>query len=108
MTNNIPYMICSLKIDKRLYFVPDITSAMNFYIHGKNPAHNFIFGVNVNLCFVNRMAWSYHTTENLAGKYISSGKFNWKTSYIGFHIGYQFMYGKKKNLTSNAEKYTRK
>ena len=104
MTNNIPYMICSLKIDKRLYFVPDITSAMNFYIHGKNPAHNFIFGVNVNLCFVNRMAWSYHTTENLAGKYISSGKFNWKTSYIGFHIGYQFMYGKKKNLTSNAEK----
>ena len=42
------------------------------------------------------MAWTYHTTENLAGKYTSSGKFNWKTSYIGIHIGYQFMYGKKK------------
>jgi len=95
-TNNIAYMQCSLKIDKRLYFVPDFTTALNFYVHGKNPSHNFVFGLNANLCFVNRMAWTYHTTENLAGKYTSSGKFNWKTSYIGIHIGYQFMYGKKK------------
>ena len=95
-TNNIAYMQCSLKIDKRLYFVPDFTTALNFYLHGKNPSHNLVFGLNANLCFVNRMAWTYHTTENLAGKYTSSGKFNWKTSYIGIHIGYQFMYGKKK------------
>jgi len=100
ITNIIPYMVCSLKIDKRLYSVPDITSAINFYVHGKNPAHNFIFGVNANLCFVNRMAWTYHTTGNLAVKYTPSGRFNWKTSYIGFHIGYQFMYGKKKKFDS--------
>ncbi len=97
-TYNIAYMLCSLKIDKGLYFVPDLSTALNFYVHGKNPSHNFIFGINANLCFVNRMAWTYHTTENLAGKYTSSGKFNWKTSYIGFHLGYQFMYGKKKKL----------
>jgi hypothetical protein len=95
-TNYIRYLSCYLKIDEGLYFVPDLSTALNFYVHGKNPSHNFVFGLNANLCFVNRMAWTYHTTENLAGKYTSSGKFNWKTSYIGIHIGYQFMYGKKK------------
>lgn len=60
--------------------------------------YNLIFGMNANVCFVNRIAWMYQTTENLFGKYTSSGKFNWETSYIGFHIGGQFMYRKKKKL----------
>ena len=93
---SIKYMEYKLVFNQFLYFVPDFTTALNFYVHGKNPSHNFVFGLNANLCFVNRMAWTYHTTENLAGKYTSSGKFNWKTSYIGIHVGYQFMYGKKK------------
>lgn len=92
----IPYMACTLDIDKKLYFVPDLTAGINFYIHGKNPSHNFVVGISANICFVNRLAWHYQTTANISDKYVSSGRFNWKSSTIGFHVGYLFMYGKKK------------
>jgi len=82
-------------VSQKNYAVPDITLAVNFMVHGKNPSHNFIFGINANICMVNRIAFEYHTTDVIPQHLQSSGKYGWKSSYIGFHIGYQFMKGKK-------------
>jgi hypothetical protein len=79
------------------YAIPDITLAVNFMVHGKKPHHNFIFGVNANIGLVDRVSWEYHTTEVIPSHLQSSGKYGWKSSYIGFHVGYQFM-------TANKEK----
>lgn len=81
-------------ISQKNYAVPDITLAVNFMVHGKKPHHNFIFGINANIGFVNRMSWEYHTTEVIPSHLQSSGKYGLKSSYIGFHIGYQFMTAK--------------
>ena len=78
-------------LSHKSYFVPDITFAVNFMVHGKKPHHNFIFGINANIGFADRMSFNYHTTEVIPSHLQSSGKYGWKSSYIGFHLGYQFM-----------------
>ena len=78
-------------VSQKYYAVPDITLALNFMVHGKKPHHNFIFGINANIGFVDRWSWAYHTTEAIPSHLQSSGRYGWKSSYIGFHVGYQFM-----------------
>ncbi|MDR2510994.1 MAG: hypothetical protein LBC89_00700 [Bacteroidales bacterium] len=73
------------------YAVPDVTLALHFIVHGKKPHHNFIFGINANIGWHDRVSFNYHTTDVLPAHLKSSGKYGWKSSYIGFHIGYQFM-----------------
>jgi len=76
------------------YAIPDITLAVNFMVHGKNPQHNFIFGINTNIGMMDRLSFNYHTTDVIPAHLQSSGKYGLKSSYIGFHVGYQFMTGK--------------
>lgn len=83
-------------VKQKYYAIPDITFALNFIVHGKKPHHNFIFGINANIGFVDRMSWKYHTTEAIPSDLQSSGRYGWKSSYIGFHVGYQFMTANKK------------
>lgn len=86
-------------VPQNYYAVPDITLAVNFMVRGKKPHHNFIFGINANIGFVDRWSWEYHTTEVIPKPLQSSGKYGWKSSYLGFHVGYQFMTAcKKKKL----------
>ncbi|MDR1793233.1 MAG: hypothetical protein LBR36_07340 [Bacteroidales bacterium] len=80
------------------YFVPDLTFAVNFILHAKNPNHNFIFGINGNICFVNRVQFEYQTTNELPPYAQTSGKYGWRTSSIALHLGYQFMKGKVKEV----------
>jgi hypothetical protein len=81
------------------YIVPDITLAVNFLVHGKKPHHNFIFGINANIGLIDRLSFKYQTTEVFPSHLQSSGKYSLKSSYIGFHVGYQFMTANvKKNL----------
>lgn len=91
----INYIKFNSKIEQKYYYVPDLTLAVNFIFHGKNPTNNFIFGVNANVCFVKRITWSYQATDCMGAEYASSGKFNWNSTAIGLHFGYQFMHGKK-------------
>jgi hypothetical protein len=83
---------------QKCYAVPDVTFALNFMVHGKNPQHNFVFGVHGQLCFVDRLHFEYKTTDVLPQELQSSGKYGWRTTAIGFHIGYQFMKGKEKMI----------
>ena len=85
-------------ISVKHYAVPDITLALNFIVHGKNPAHNFIFGINANIGWQDRLNFSYQTTNALPAHLQSSGKYGWKSSYVGFHVGYQFMKGRKREI----------
>jgi len=82
-------------VPQKNYAIPDITIAVNFMVHGKKPYHNFIFGINANIGLVNRISWEYHTTEVIPSELQSSGKYGLKSSYVGFHIGYQFMMANK-------------
>jgi hypothetical protein len=82
-------------ITQKSYSVPDITLAVNLLIHGKKPQNNFIFGINANIGFMNRISFDYYTTNVLPEHLQSSGSYGLKSSYIGFHFGYQYMTGKK-------------
>ena len=93
---NVLWLIDQPSISVKHYAVPDITLALNFIVHGKNPAHNFIFGINANIGWQDRLSFSYQTTNALPAHLQSSGKYGWKSSYVGFHVGYQFMKGKKR------------
>jgi len=84
------------KVTVKSYVVPDITLAVNFMVHGKKPHHNFIFGVNANIGFVDRMTWEYQTTDALPSHLQSSGKYGLRSTYVGFHLGYQFMTASKR------------
>ena len=93
---DVIWMKDKFSISQKNYAVPDITMAVNFMVHGKKPHHNFIFGINANIGLVDRFSSEYHTTDVIPPHLQSSGKYGWKSSYIGFHIGYQWMTGKKK------------
>ena len=95
-TTNIVWLHDKPSISIKHYAVPDITMAVNFMVHGKRPHHNFIFGINANIGLMDRLSWTYHTTEVIPSDLQSSGKHGMKSSYVGFHIGYQFMTAKKK------------
>jgi len=94
-TTNIVWLHDKPSISVKHYAVPDITLAVNFMVHGKKPHHNFFFGINANIGLMDRVSWAYHTTEVIPSDLQSSGRYGMKSSYIGFHVGYQFMAGKK-------------
>jgi hypothetical protein len=83
------------------YAVPDLNLALNFIVHGKKPHNNFIFGINANICFVDRVGFHYSTTDELPKHLQSSGKYGWRTTSIAFYVGYQFMKG---NIIERQEK----
>jgi len=82
-------------LPQKYYAVPDITMAINFMVRGKKSQNNFIFGINANIGLVDRLSFRYYTTEAIPSDLKSSGRYGWKSTFIGFHIGYQFMTGKK-------------
>jgi hypothetical protein len=90
---NIIWLNDYLTFSQKYYAVPDLTLAVNFMVHGKKPHNNFVFGVNANLCFVDRVGFRYETTNELPEHLKSSGKYGWRTTSIAFHFGYQFMKG---------------
>jgi hypothetical protein len=75
------------------YAIPDLAFSFNVLVHGKNPANNFVFGINGNVSFMDRFHFKYQTTDVLPEYLQSSGEFGWRMSSIGFHIGYQWMGG---------------
>ncbi|MDR1345602.1 MAG: hypothetical protein LBK03_02730 [Bacteroidales bacterium] len=95
-TEKLVYMNCMPSISAASYAVPDLAFSFNVLVHGKNPAHNFVFGINGNISFMDRFHFKYQTTDVLPARLQSSGEFGWRMSSIGFHIGYQWMSGKKK------------
>ncbi|MDR3046913.1 MAG: hypothetical protein LBU51_04760 [Bacteroidales bacterium] len=94
--DEIIYMRCKPVISASSYFIPDLTFALNFIVHGKNLHNNFGFGINVNIGFVDRIHFVYQSTDVLPAYAQSSGEFGWRMSAVGFHIGYLFMKEKKK------------
>ena len=95
-TDKLVYMNCTPTISAASYAVPDFAFSFHVLVHSKNPAHNFVFGVNGNISFMDRIHFKYQTTDVLPTHLQSSGEFGWRMSSIGFHIGYQWMTGKKK------------
>ena len=89
------YMNCMPAISAASYAVPDLALSFHVLVRGKNPIHNFIFGINANISFLDRFHFQYQTTNVLPERLQSSGEFGWCMSSIGFHIGYQWMRGKK-------------
>lgn len=78
-----------------LNWVPNLSGALNFLVHGKNPCHNFVFGLDFNVDFSKQMVINYATDINMPEKYRSAGQFVFNMTTIGLHIGYQFMTGRK-------------
>jgi len=95
-TEKLVYMNCMPSISAASYAIPDLALSFNVFVHGKNPAHNFVFGINGNISFMDRFHFKYQTTDVLPAHLQSSGEFGWRMSSFGFHIGYQWMTGKKK------------
>ena len=95
-TDKLVYMNCKPTISAASYAVPDLALSFNVLVHGKNPANNFVFGLNANISFLDRFHFEYQTTNVLPEHLQSSGEFGWRMSSIGFHIGYQWISGKKK------------
>ena len=97
-TDNLVYMNSLPVISAKSYAVPDLALSFSVLVHGKNPANNFVFGLNANISSLDRFSFKYQTTNVLPEHLQSSGEFGWRMSSIGFHIGYQWMAGKKKNI----------
>jgi len=95
-TEDLVYMNSLPVISAKSYIVPDLAVSFSVLVHGKNPANNFVFGLNANISFLDRFSFKYQTTDVLPEYLQSSGEFGWRMSSIGFHIGYQWMSGKKK------------
>ncbi|NLJ82904.1 MAG: hypothetical protein GX330_07245 [Bacteroidales bacterium] len=93
-TDKLVYMNLTPSVSN--YAIPDFAFSFNVLVHSKNPAHNFVFGINGNISFVDRIHFNYQTTDILPTYLQSSGEFGWRTSSIGLHIGYQWMSGTKK------------
>ena len=91
------YMRYTPKFNKKSFYIPDLSFAVNFIVHGKNPNHNFIFGINSTFSLVDRMTIDYGPLppSSFPERYASSGTYHYKMGSIGLHIGYQFMTGKK-------------
>ena len=94
-TEKLVYMNCLPVISAASFAIPDLAFSFNVLVHGKNPANNFVFGINGNISFIDRFHFKYQTTDVLPAHLQSSGEFGWRMSSIGFHIGYQWMTGKK-------------
>jgi len=97
-TDRLVYMNCLPVISAKSYVVPDLAFSFSVLVHGKNPANNFVFGINGNISFLDRFHFKYQTTDVLPARLQSSGEFGWRMSSIGFHIGYQWLTGKKKTV----------
>jgi hypothetical protein len=80
------------------YWIPNLSGSVNFLVHGKNPSHNFVFGLNFNVDFTKRMSFVYSTIQSFPAKYQSSGRMSLNMTTIGLNIGYQFMAGKKQAI----------
>jgi len=61
---------------------------------GKNKAHNFVFGLNAQICFGDRLKINYKTTDVIPNESQSSGWANFRTTSVGLHLGYLFLKGK--------------
>lgn len=94
-TEKLVYMNCMPVLSAASYTIPNLVLSFNVLVHGKNPANNFVFGIDGNISFVDRFHFKYQTTNVLPAHLQSSGEFGWRMSSIGFHIGYQWMKGKK-------------
>ncbi len=95
-TEKLVYMNCKPSISAASYAVPDLALSFNVLVHGKNPAHNFVFGISANISFLDRIHFKYQTTDVLPAHLQSSGEFGLRMTSIGLHIGYQWIKGKKK------------
>jgi hypothetical protein len=58
---------------------------------------NFIFGINAQICFVDRIKVSYQTTDVIPAESQSSGWVNFRSTSVGLHLGYLFLKGKTIN-----------
>ena len=87
---DIYYLEFEPEIQGRSYFIPQLTCAINFLVHGKRPHSNFIFGFNATIDFSKRMIVRYHSVPDFPSQYDSFGSISWDMSNIGLHIGYQF------------------
>lgn len=91
-STKIPYMNFHSQIKN--YFIPDVDFAFNVLIHGKNPSHNFVFGLNANVSLANRILMKYSTTDVLSQHLQSVGNIHFRTTSVGVHIGYQYFFMK--------------
>lgn len=92
---DIPFAVLKPKVINQNYWIPNLSGAVNFLVHGKNPCHNFVFGLNFNVDFTKRMTIDYQTVPTFPDKYKSFGQIVFSMTTIGLHVGYQFMTGKK-------------
>lgn len=91
----VPFAYEWARFNEKSYWIPNLSGAVNFLVHGKNPSHNFVFGLNFNVDFTKRVTIDYQTVPTFPDKYKSSGQFVFNMTTIGLHVGYQFMTGKK-------------
>lgn len=91
----IPFAYYSTICHTKNNWVPNLSGALNFLVHGKNPCHNFVFGLNFNVDFTKRVTIDYQTVPTFPDKYKSSGQFVFNMTTVGLHVGYQFIMGKK-------------
>ncbi len=76
-------------------YLPNICGGISFMVHGKNPCHNFVFGLNFNVDYTTRISYNYTTLPNFPQKYYSFGLINFNMTTVGLHVGYKFMTGKQ-------------
>lgn len=94
----IPFTHFAVNYHTKNYWIPNLSGAVNFLVHGKNPCHNFVFGLNFNVDFSKRMTIDYQTVPSFPDKYKSSGQMIFNMTTVGLHVGYQFMTGRKQAI----------
>ena len=97
-STGIQYGLSKLYCHQEGYWIPNLSGSVNFLVHGKNPSHNFVFGLSFNVDFTKRMSFVYGTIQSFPAKYQSSGRMSLNMTTIGLNIGYQFMAGKKQAI----------
>ncbi len=91
----IPFAREHLQCDSEVGWFPNICGGISFMVHGKNPCHNFVFGLNFNVDYTTRFSYDYMTLPTFPEKYKSFGRIAFNMTTIGLHLGYQFMTGKR-------------
>jgi len=90
--NNPNFEINYLLVPQKNYLIPDATTSILFFIHGKNKRSNFVVGITGNLSFVERMIIVYSTLESqIPLEYEFWGQYGWTSSSIGITLGYRFI-----------------
>lgn len=90
--NNPNSTINYLIVPQENYPIPDATTSILFFIHGKNKQKNFVVGITANLSFVERMIFVYDTYESeVPFEYYSFGQYGFTSSSIGITLGYRFI-----------------